>query len=337
MNRNRRQILAAIAMTLPLGAQLLGCGSDAPELQFVAVTFNAGTTTGLGHDDGPDDGYSSADADTSDTHYGDGLAWSAFIDDTRAFFDSAEADIVVFQEIFHPGDCLQIPGDATAGFICETWAEGDPTVAQMVLGPNYQVACHLGKPDKCAAVKRSFGSFRGCIDDLCIEGLDGAQVPDCGSGSRIGRGTIELVEGGSFTLVNIHGSSGLSSSDVDCRVQQFEQVFVDLGDGEPGVNGTANLAMGDLNTDPLRFAGTDASATRFLDFVGDDHDFEFITDTGSTAAPTYQGLVNIDHVVSDAFRGSCWAPGISEGRPPIHDAVYFDHVPIVCDIEGDRP
>lgn len=34
-------------------------------------------------------------------------------------------------------------------------------------------ACHSGKPDKCAAVKRSFGSFRGCGDDFCLEGLMG--------------------------------------------------------------------------------------------------------------------------------------------------------------------
>jgi len=327
------RIVSSVAATVALAA----CGSDDPGLQLEVVTFNTGTTSGLGHDDGPDDGYTSADADVSDMYYGDGLAWSAFIDDARAFFDRERPDIVVFQEIFHPGDCAQIPQDAWPGFVCESWTDGNPTVAQMVLGPDYQVACNLGKPDKCAAVNKSVGQLRGCDGDLCLDGLEGATVDGCGSGSRVGRGIIDLAAGGSVTLVNVHGSSGLSSSDIECRVRQFEQAFVDLGDGAPGANGAINVVMGDLNTDPVRFAGTDASATRFLDFVGDGLDFHFVTDDGPGSTPTYQGIVNIDHVVSDGFKGECGAAGITPGTTPVTEAVYFDHVPVVCNLSGSLP
>jgi len=334
--------LSSTALTTRLSLSLammasLACGSDGPTLELTAVTFNTGTTSGLGHDSGPDDGYTSAEADLSDMYYGDGLAWSPFIDDTRAFFDEVDADIVVFQEIFHPGDCAQIPEDAWPGFVCETWIEGDPTVAQMVLGPDYQIACNLGKPDKCAAVKKSVGSLRGCEGDLCLDGLDGATIMGCGSGSRVGRGTIDLVGGGELTLVNLHGSSGLSDSDIGCRVRQFEQAFLDLGDGAPAANGQINVVMGDLNTDPVRFAGSDASASRFLDFVGADRDFHFVTEDGNGARPTYQGIVNIDHVVSNALQGECWAAGVTPDTSPVTDAVYFDHVPVVCNLAGTLP
>jgi hypothetical protein len=148
----------------------------------------------------------------------------------------------------------------------------------------------------------------------------------------VGRGVIELADGGSLTVVNYHGTSGLLPADTACRVAQVEQIFVDL-DGEPAANGEIDLVMGDFNTDPYR-AFIDPSATRWLDFVGQPDEalpFWFVTDAGPDATPTYN-LFNIDHVASDAFTGSCVAPGVTEGQPPVLDTVYFDHVPQVCDI-----
>lgn len=314
-----------------------GCGGDdGPDFQMVAVTFNAGTTEGLRHDDPPDDGYTSEDAMVSDMWYGDGLAWLPAVEATRDWLAEVQPDVIAFQEIFYAGECPDIPADAYDGFFCETWSEGDPTVAQVILGEGYQVACNLGKPDKCLAVKRSFGTFRGCDADLCLDGLDGARVPDCGSGSRIGRGVIELADGGTITVVNVHGSSGVTVDDIGCRVQQFEQVFVDL-DGEPAANGEVNIVLGDFNTDPGRLADGDDSAARVLDFVGEGHDFHFVTDVGRRAEPTYAGLFDIDHVISDAFEGSCWSAGVTEGHPDVIDAVYFDHKPAVCTLEGVHP
>lgn len=190
-------------------ALVTGCAPPEPA-PLVVVTFNTGTAPEIPHDDPPDDGYGAAQAAVSDEWYGDGLAWSDVIDDASAWFASTAPDLVVFQEIFHPEACPDIPEDAREGFVCASWQPGDPTVAQMLLGDGFQVACHQGKPDKCAAVRKDVGSFRGCDGDLCLDGLDGALVEGCGSGSRVGRGTIELDDG-ELVLVNVHGSSGFSA------------------------------------------------------------------------------------------------------------------------------
>jgi endonuclease/exonuclease/phosphatase family metal-dependent hydrolase len=283
----------------------------------------------MNHDGEPDDGYGSEQATISDEHYGDGLAWVPVVEDTRRFLENLQPDVVAFQEIFHPGDCAVIPPELHAGFVCETWIEGDSTVAETVVGMGYQVACHQGKDDKCVAVRRAFGTFRGCEGDLCLDFLDGARVPDCGSGSRVGRGVVELAGGGELTVVSVHGSSGIEAADVACRVAQFEQVFVGL-DGEPAANGERNLILGDLNTDPGRYGEVDASAARFNDFVGEGEPFHFVTEVGRLAPRSYAGIVDIDHVVSDAFEGSCTIPGVTDDEP-VSEITYFDHSPVVCE------
>jgi hypothetical protein len=318
------------------GADASPADAGTPDITFVAVTFNTGTSSSQPHDNPPDDGYGSAEATISDTYYGDGLAWMPVVDATERFFLELSPDVVAFQEIFYAGDCPSIPPEDHVGWFCEGWSVGDPTVANVILGMGYQVACQLGKPDKCLAVNRRFGTFRGCDADLCLDFLDGAPLMDCGSGSRVGRGVIDLTAGGSITVVNVHGTSGITATEQDCRVRQFDQVFVDL-DGEPAANGAINLILGDLNTDPARLASGDPSAARFSEFVGDGKPFHFISAVGRTAEPTYAGLFNIDHVASDGLSGSCTAAGITEGHPGITDIVYFDHRPVVCTISGDLP
>jgi len=330
-------MLAPMRTPLLFAALAAGCAAPAPAPEArtaTVVTFNSGTTEGLNHDAGPDDGYTDEHAVISDAWYGDGLAWVPVIDATRAFFDAVQPDVVVFQELFFPGNCPDIPAEFHPGFVCEGWQPGDLSVAERVLGPGWQVACHLGKEDKCAAVRRSFGAFAGCDDDLCLQGLDGARVPDCGSGSRVGRGVVELVDGGQITVVNVHGSSGLSGEDQRCRTAQFEQVFVDL-DGAPAADGARNLVLGDLNTDPGRLAGFDDSAARWLDFVPlkpGDGGFRFHTEVGPDVRATYGGGINIDHVVSDFADGACWHAGSTPGHDLVTDARYFDHQPAVCDL-----
>ncbi len=299
-------------------------------IDFTVVTFNTGTSEGMGHDEGPDDGYTEVQAAISDEWYGDGLAWNPAIAATSEFFTEVDPDIVVFQEIFYSGECVDIPEDAHSDFVCETWQAGDPTVAQIVLGDDWQVLCHLGKSDKCAAVNRRFGSFRGCESDFCLEGLDGFKVEGCGSGSRIGRGVIELVSGGTLTLVNVHGSSGIKTDDKECREKQFSQVFEDFGDGQPAANGSVNLILGDFNTDPARMQESDPSAQKINEHVGEGKTFHFHTEVGTDVTGTYAGLFNIDHVISDSLSGDCWHAGVSEGHPAVTEAKYFDHVPAVC-------
>lgn len=308
-----------------------------PSTSFVAVTFNTGTSEGMAHDAPPDDGYTSAHAKLSDLWYGDGLAWTKAVNATKAFLAQVDPDVVAFQEVFYSEDCLNIPADAKKDFICETWQPGDPTVALAVLGPNWQVACHPGKPDKCAAVNKRFGTFQGCASDFCLEGLAGYTIDGCGKGARVGRGVIDLVGGGTITLVSVHSSSGIDAETIDCRVKQVKQVFVDLGDGAPAASGARNLIMGDLNTDPGRLGLLDKSADKWTSYVGPNKAFHFITDIGFTALPTYAGMFNIDHVMSDVFTGSCWSAGATPGHPAVVQAVYFDHKPAVCTIKIPAP
>lgn len=300
---------------------------------LTVVTFNTGTSEGMGHDASPDDGYTGEHALISDQYYGDGLAWVPAVQAAADFLADVQPDVIGFQEIFFSGTCPDIPEDAWPDFVCEDWEAGDPTVAQVILGAGYQVACHPGKDDKCLAVHASVGTFAGCDQDFCLEGLGGGTVEGCGSGSRVGRGEVIDAEGNAlFTVVNVHGSSGVSADDEACRVAQVEQVFVDLGDGRPAADGARNIVLGDLNTDPGRFAGWDDSAVRWNDFVGDDQPFWWISPVGPDAPGSYQGIADIDHVASDTWTGSCWHAGL-DGHPAVIDAVYFDHVPVVCALE----
>lgn len=303
-----------LGLTLGL---LAACGEAAPE-PFVVVTFNTGTTEGLAHDAPPEDGYGAAQAATSDTYYGDGLAWRRAVDDTRAFFARTQPDVVGLQEIFYSGDCADIPERARPGFVCETWRPSDPTVALDVLGPGYQVACHPQKNDKCLAVRRDFARVRGCDADLCLDGLEGEGVPGCGRGARVAKAVLDLAAGGTLKVVHVHGSSGLSNEDVRCRVAQFEQVF--------GALGAQNVVLGDLNTDPVRLFDGDESAATFLRGATQ-HGLHFVTEVGEDAIPTYGGLLNIDHVLTDVGEGECSSEIVTE-------MTYFDHRPQVCSVRA---
>lgn len=329
MTRGFRAALIAAATII-----LASCSGDAPlahqsdgaagPQSFRTVTFNTGTPQ---CSRAPDAKYSCDDADTSSAWYGTGLAHLGLMADVRAFFDGLDADIVAIQEIFHAPNCLEIPEAHHPGFICEQWQPGDETVITRVLGPDYQVACHRGRPDKCLAVRTDVGRFRGCNDRFCPDLLAGGITEECGGGTRIGRGVIDLANGEVLTVVNVHGTSGATLEDQNCRVEQFEQVFVDIRDGSgmPAANGLRNVVLGDLNTDPGRLTLIDASARTWNAFVGEGRAFVQISETGLLARPTYANLLNIDHVASDAFDGDCFA-----GVPT--ETTAFDHVPIVCDL-----
>ena len=274
-------------------------------MPLVVVTFNTGTTEGMAHDDG-DDGYTSEHAEISDTWYGDGLAWLEAIDAVSAFFDDNPPDIVAFQEIFDPAECADIPPEFHAEFVCSEWSAGDPTVAEQVLGDDYVVQCFPGNSDKCLAVHRRHGD----LGPLIGEGVDG-----CGSGARVARGQVD-----GLTIVGVHGSSGFSSEEMDCRVQQVEQAF-------DGLEANA-LVLGDFNTDPGRQAETDPSAQAWVDHVVDP--WHFVSPVGPDAPGSYAGLADIDHVVADTLEGDCWHAGIDTDA--VLDATYFDHLPVVCSV-----
>ena len=324
---------AAVAMCFPA----LGYGEDAghvSDLPFTVMTFNTGTGAPLTREPEENLGYGPEQARISDTYYGNGLAWKAAVDVVRDFVQEISPDIVAFQEMFYCGDCADIPEDARAGFVCEDWKPGSPSVARLVLGDDYQIATHTGHNDKYLAVHKRFGRMRGCDTDFCPEGLDGFRIEDCGGGSRLGRAVIERKNGETLTVITYHGTSGVWKHDKKCRVKQIEQIFIDFGDGAPGVNGRAHLILGDFNTDPARMRFLDRSAQRWNDFVGDGKPFHFLTAVASCAPRSYAyGLVNIDHIVSDVFHGDVLYPSKPDAKPPIFQFQMFDHTPVVVRIE----
>lgn len=308
--------------------------SNPPDLRV--VTFNTGTSL-KPSDSSPNRGYGGEQWGICDEWYGNGLSWLAIMDDTRAWLAGVDPDIIVFQEVFDPNECVDIPQEYWPGFVCEDWGPGDPVVAQMILSDDWQVMCNPIRTDKCAAVNRRIGSFRGCDSDLCLEGMEGNMIEGCGKGVRIGRGVVDLEAGGVLTLVNVHGSSGFSAEDQACRAKQFAQAYEDNGSGEPAANGDWNLVMGDYNTDPVVMSGSDPSADALNEYVGPGKAFHFITETDPDSPGTYAGYARIDHVTSDVWEGNCWHAGITEGHPPVTSAVSFDHRPAVCDVTAKSP
>jgi endonuclease/exonuclease/phosphatase family metal-dependent hydrolase len=302
---------------------------------FVVMTFNTGTTLRLRHDEPPDDGYGSAEAKLSDAFYGNGLAWRSAVEAVQRLVRKVDPDIVAFQEMFYTDDCSEVPQAARAGFICESWTSEHPTVARTVLGADYQIAYHPGKPNKCLAVHRRFGTIRG-YREAVMNWLEGVPLEGCGSGARVARAVVDRVNGKALTVVTIHGTSGMSGDDQNCRVRQVERIFVDFGDGAPGVNGEQNLILGDFNTDPGIATSIDKSAARWNDFVGEGKSFHFISKVGASAPKAYQRFADIDHVVSDVFHGTCHYPGVDEGSAPVFAGTYFDHVPVVCTLDSAK-
>jgi len=295
------------------------------------ITFNTGTSL-MPSGATPNRGYGPDQWKICDDWYGNGLSWKNIMDDTRAWIAETDPDVIVFQEVFDSNECAEVPQEHWPGFVCEDWAPGEPIVAQMILGDDWQVMCNPIRTDKCAAVNRRVGSFRGCDGDLCLEGMEGNPIDGCSKGVRIGRGVVDLVDGGVLTLVNVHGSSGFSAEDMDCRGKQFAQAYEDNGSGEPAANGDWNLVMGDYNVDPVVMAGADPSADALNSYVGPGKAFHFITETDPDSPGTYAGYARIDHVTSDTWVGTCWHAGITAGHPPVTPAVSFDHRPAVCDV-----
>ncbi len=304
--------------------------SHAPEGPFTVITWNTGTAGGIRVPAEENFGYGPEQEKIADEYYGNGLAWNTAIVAAREFLATASPDLISFQEIFHSDDCADIPEAARAGFVCEDWAHGDPTVARTVLGPDYQIATHgFGRHDKVLAVHNRFGRIVGCDAEFCLDGLDGFPIEGCGRGGRVGRAVIERHSGERITVVSYHGRSGMLQRDFECRTQQVDQIFVDFGDGQPAANGQANIILGDFNTDPGRLQAVDESAARWNDFVGPGKPFQFISKVGEDAPGSYI-LFDIDHIVSDVFEGTVSYPGISPGTEPVYEGQLFDHIPVIA-------
>jgi len=336
----KRRTLSAPSRTAlllgALGAVVAGCAEPEASGTFLAMTFNAGTTRGLNHD-AQDDGYTQELADIADALYENSLSWNPAEHALTAFLAEHRPEIVVFQELYFDPWCETIVVDPQLEFVCRDYTRARPLQIQRLLGPDYQVACASGQDDNCAGVLKSFATIRGCpLDDVCLGGLEGMGPPNgCSNGGRVARAVLDLADGRSLTLVNVHGTSGIEPADMDCRAAQFAQIFVDRGDGEPAASGENNLIMGDLNTDPFIAAGQDPSAAFWNRFVGDGLRFHYVSSDAPDGERTYLDLFRIDHIVSDGLRRRhCHVPGATPGEPPVMDAVYWDHRPVLCEVDG---
>ncbi len=306
-------------------------------LTLTVLTFNVGTTPGLDHDrgeaTGEGDGYTQAMADIADAYYENSLSWNPAEAALTDFLAETKPDIAAFQEMFHDPWCESIPPHPDLDFVCKDYAPDRPWQIQRVLGEGYTTLCAPGQPDNCAGVRVDFGTVRGCAPGtLCPEGLEGEAPPSgCSRGARMSRAVIDTRDGRTLTLVVVHGTSGFSQEDMDCRRDQFVQVFEDRGDGTgPLAGGEANVIVGDFNTDPVRMEG-DPSADYVAEEVGPGRRFHFVSPVGREAPATYAGIATIDYVISDVLAGDCRIPG-AEGTPAVLDAIYWDHLPVLCEV-----
>ena len=307
-----------------------------PASAMRVVTVNTGTAPEQAHDRETDDGYTGATAEVADTWYGNGLAFPPMIDALAAWMAREDPDIIAFQEVFDASLCVDIPPEHHAPFICDGWEAGDASVPARVVagvGADFQFACHASKTDACLAINTRIGRFRDCADTECHHVLTGSPIDGCGGRVRVARAMVDLVDGGSLALINIHGTSGLDADDQTCRVAQIAQIF-DLTDAS-GAAAIAdrNIILGDFNTDPARMSGADRSADAWLDAVASG-EFAFVTPLGDDAPGSYAGFFDIDHVVSDAYAGSCDAAGLTGDLPAVTEMVYFDHLPIRCELHA---
>lgn len=350
------ETLGWVGLTIGLG--LSGCVSpspatdggrdasaaDAPPLEpppgaevFVVVTVNVGTAPELDHDrgeaDGTGDGYTSEMAAVADALYGNGLSWPPAERAMADFVARTRPHVIVFQEAFYDGNCADIVADPALDLLCRGYVPGSPTQMERILGPDYTSACAFGHDDNCVGVRRDFGTIRGCPEGtFCLVGMASAEPADgCSGAGRMSWATLDLIGGGTLGLVNVHGRSGFSSEDTSCRASELRLVFEDRGDGVPAASESANLVLGDFNTDPVILAGGDPSADYLGTVTAPGARYRFITETARSSTPTYAGF-RIDHVISDAFVGRCTHPGKTPGTTPVTTATYWDHVPAVCEI-----
>jgi hypothetical protein len=95
---------------------------------------------------------------------------------------------------------------------------------------------------------------------------------------------------------------------------------------------TDAIVLGDFNTDPVLFAEADPSAAYLASTISSEGDGWRWHSPIDPMGPRSYTLASIDHVVSNAFLGTCEIPGSSEGVPAVWDRVFWDHRPVVCSL-----
>lgn len=311
-------------------------GSPRP---FTAMTFNVGTTPGLPHDqgeaDGTGNGYTQEMADIADAEYENSLSWIPAEQALTEYLREQQLDLVAFQELYYDPWCESIEVDPTLDFVCQDYSPDRPLQVQRLLGSGYQIACAPGQEDNCIGVSQGWGRLKNCgsgPEEVCFEAFQGSEIWGCSSGLRVGAAQVELSVGLELTVVLIHGTSGFKPADIECRRQQFQQIFVDQGNGTPLATGKVTVILGDINTDPFLADKFDKSAQYWHQFVGFNQAFRYLSSDHPGGPKTYLDLFRIDHVVSDRLFGDCVVPGASPGVDPVMAGIYWDHKPVTCQV-----
>ncbi len=311
---------------------------------FTFLTMNVGTTENISHSGDPD-GYSDTLGGVESRFYGNNLAWAPARQALRAMFDRVQPDIVNFQELYWEGHCAPDCAGITTtdpdlfaaacqapAFACAGWVEGNEITVRQVLGPDYAVACAPNHPDNCVGVRKGFGTLASCADGPCIDGLDGMPPPNgCTGGARVATAVVRIDYGPEVAVIDVHTVSG---TNVDCRLAQFGQVFVDRGDGKPAAFGAHNIVAGDMNIDPFLMED-DASVDYWNAHVGADKPFHYISSSDASGPNTHPySFMKLDHVISNDLEGTCVVLGVSEGTtaPLAEGSTVFDHRPVLCTV-----
>jgi endonuclease/exonuclease/phosphatase family metal-dependent hydrolase len=301
-------------------------------LDFRVMTFNCGTTNQVLHKG--QGGYTAEHGDLIDASYRNNLAWAPAEEALRQFIAAHQPQVVVLQEVYYDGWCetddLELPSGLD--MVCDGYDKDAPLQIRRLLGDQYHAACAWHFADLCVGVRKDFGQLAACQDEVCIDALPGTPVDGCSSSARVARAEITLVAGGELTVVAVHTNAGMSYDDQECRGKQFAQVFEDSGDGAPAASGTANVAMGDMNTDPFAFVGADSSLDVWNKYVGEGKPFHYISADSYEDPVTHVTFMHLDHVISDSVIGECLVHGESPGTQPVMDSSFFDHRPVVCDV-----
>jgi hypothetical protein len=308
-------------------------------VNFTVMTFNTGTTNNILHgrdeEAGEGDGYTDAHAAENAAKYSNNLAWNPAEQALAQFIAERKPAIVAFQELYYDPWCADIEVDPQFDFVCNEYEADGPLQIERLLGDDYSVACAGGHPDNCVGVLKQFGFLPECGGaGPCLEGLAGMAPPSgCTSGARVGTALVELNDGRQLAVVNAHTVAGMTTENMACRKEHFQQIFEDRGDGNPAAFGPANLIMGDMNTDPFLLAGADPSATYLASKVGPGKAFHFVSSDSQVGPDTHATPMKLDHVISDALVGSCVVAGVSEGTALPMETSYWDHRPVVCEVE----
>lgn len=323
---------------LPMDTRLDSADGVPAPLTFSLMTVNTGTTTFLNHDQdeerGPGDGYTSAHAEVVSESYSNNLAWIPAETALSDFIQKNKVDVVGFQELYYDPWCRDVQVSPGMDLICEQWKEGGSIQINRILGEDYHIVCASEHLDNCVGIRKSFAapspsSLVPCAD---VEGDDPGPADGCYIGGRTGAVKIDLPDGRTLTVVNLHTFSGATDDTMQRRRDQFKQAFEDKGDGSPWASDVVNVILGDMNMDPFYWADFDLSAAYWNSRVGEGKLFHYISSGPEGGEATASMSFRIDHIISDRITGTCVVPGRTPGVEGVLGESFWDHRPILCQV-----